>query len=69
MVGTASVASLGMPCLTNHLLLITLAGDTAPMLATAEASQDVPFMAMDMVATFPASEEVQDSRVAILCGM
>jgi hypothetical protein len=30
MVGTASVASLGMLCLTNHLLLTTLAGDTMP---------------------------------------
>jgi hypothetical protein len=69
MVGAASVASLGMPRLTNHLLLTTLAGDTAPMLAAAEASQDVPSMATDMVATSLASEEVQDSEVAILRGM
>jgi hypothetical protein len=69
MVGTTSVAFLGMPCLTNHLLLTTLIGDTMPMLAAAEASQDVPSVAMNMVATSLASEEVQDSKVAILHGM
>jgi hypothetical protein len=69
MVGAASVASLGMPCLTNYLLLTTLADDTVPMLAAAEASQDVPSAAMDMVATFPASKEVQDNEVAVLHGM
>jgi hypothetical protein len=69
MVSTASVASLGMPHLTNHLLLTTLAGDTAPILATAKASQDVPSAATNMVATSPASKEVQDSEVAVLHGM
>jgi hypothetical protein len=58
-----------MPCLTNHLLLTTLTGDTAPMLTAAEASQNVPSVATDMVATSPASKEVQDSEVAILYGM
>jgi hypothetical protein len=40
-----------------------------PTLAAAEASQDVPSVATDMVATSLASEEVQDSKVAILRGM
>jgi hypothetical protein len=47
-----------MPHLTNHLLLTTLAGDIVPTLAAAEASQNVPFVATDMVATSLASEEV-----------
>jgi hypothetical protein len=53
-----SVASSGMPQLTNNLLLTALADDTTLMLAIAEASQDSAPVAMDVVTTSLASEEV-----------
>jgi hypothetical protein len=68
MAATPSVASSGMPQLTNNLLLTALTDDTTLMPAIAEASQDSAPVAMDMVTTSLASEEVQDSEIAILCG-
>jgi hypothetical protein len=68
MAAAPSVASSGMPQLTNDLLLTALTDDTTLMPATAEASQDSAPVAMDMVTTSLASEEVQDSEIAILCG-